>query len=175
MNLNGDEKRIQQLFREMSRGDELLTPAFLRVVQSGSSRQTVSGFGVSRRLALTFATLCVAVITLTVITRRHQVPVVQDEPVTAQGQSTESPARAIAQVPDKVKQRPGVQAIKVQAVKHVRHHRISNDLTLATRLSTWRSPTDSLLKTSGDDMLMSLPKLGESLRTLRSYRLDELN
>jgi hypothetical protein len=174
MNLNGEEKRIRQLFREMSRGDELIAPAFSRVVQSGSSRQTVTGFGVSRRIALTFATLCVAVITLTVITLRHQVPVVRDEPVTAQGQSTESPAPAIAQVPDTVKPRPA-QAIKVQAVKHARHHRISNDLTLATRLSTWRSPTDSLLKTSGDDKLMSLPKLGESLRTLRFYTLDELN
>jgi hypothetical protein len=171
MNLSGDEKRIQQLFREMSRDDELRMPAFSRVVQGGSSRVAPLGSGVSRRLAWAFAMLCVVVITLAIITLRHRSPVVRDEQVAAHEQPAQSHAPSIGPVSGPVNP-PRVG----QGVKRVRHHhRPSNELALALKLSTWRSPTASLLTTSGDDKLMSLPKLGESLRTLRFYSLDELN
>ena len=179
MNLNGDEKRIQQLFREMSRDDELHAPAFSRVVQGGSSRVTPFRVGVSRRLAWAFAMLCVAVITLVIVTLRHQSAVVRDDQVTAEEQHTEdspsSIAPAVIPAPtvtaNQPNQPPGDQVIK--RVRH--HHRPANELAVAIKLSAWRSPTAVLLKTSGDDKLMSLPKLGESLRTLRFYSLDELN
>lgn len=170
MNQNGDEKRIQQLFREMSDDDRLRTPAFSRVVQGRSSSVAPFRGGVSRRLAWAFAMLCVVVITLSIVALRHQSPVVRDDQVTAHEQPTESHAPSIAPVSGPVNPpRAG------QGVKRVRHHRPANELALATKLSAWRSPTASLLKTSSDDKLMSLPKLGESLRSLRFYSLDELN
>lgn len=175
MNQNGDEKRIQQLFREMSRDDELRTPAFSRIVQGANSRTRATRTGLSRRLALTFATLCVAVITLTIGVLRYQAP-------------TDS-IEQISEVPPTPLALPGTPAIDaitpgvikaatprgMVAVRHVRHRKLVNDLALAMRLSSWRSPTDSLLKPSSDDKLMSLPNLGDSLRTLRFYSLDELN
>ena len=173
MNLNGDEKRIQQLFREMSRNDELRTPAFSRVMQGANSRMGATSAGVSRRLALTFAMLCVVVITLAILTMRLQAPV----DLISETPSTPLPplpnTSDLVQVPPRVIDVPSPRAIV--AVKRVRHRRPVNELAIAMKLSTWRSPTASLLKTSSDDKLMSLPTLGDSLRTLRFYSLDELN
>jgi hypothetical protein len=171
MNLNGDEKRIQQLFREMNRDDELRTPAFSRVVQGANSRMAASSVGVSRRLALTLATLCVVLITLAILTLRHRAPV---------DQRSESPQPSLAEpgTPN-VPSVPSVIATPrpraIVAVKNIRHRRPVNELAIAMKLSSWRSPTASLLKSSSDDKLMSLPTLGDSLRTLRFYSLDELN
>jgi hypothetical protein len=172
MNLNGDEKRIQQLFREMSRDDELRTPAFSRVLQGANSRMGAASVGTSRRLALTFATLCVVVITLAILTLRNQAPV---------DQISESPQPPPAEpgtpnippvLPRVIETRPPRATV---AVKHIRHRSPVYELAMAMRLSRWRSPTASLLKASSDDKLMSLPTLGDSLRTLRFYSLDELN
>jgi hypothetical protein len=171
MNQNGDEKRIQQLFREMSRYDELRTPAFSRVVQGANSRTGAPRSGLSRRLALTFAALCVVAITLAIVAVRYQAPVEQISglpPTTLELPGT--PAIAVLP-PDAIKAAPP----RIVAVKHVHHRKPVNDLAIAMKLSSWRSPTDSLLKSSSDDKLMSLPNLGDSLRTLRFYSLDELN
>lgn len=173
MNQNGDEKRIQQLFREMSRDDELRTPAFSRVVQGANSRTGATRSGLSRRLALTFATLCVAAITVAIVAVRYQAPVEQISalpPTTLELPGTRPDITAVP--PDAINAAP---ARAMVAVKHVRHRKPVNDLALAMKLSSWRSPTDSLLKSSSDDKLMSLPNLGDSLRTLRFYSLDELN
>lgn len=175
MNLNGDEKRIQQLFREMSDDDRLRTPAFSRVVQGASSRVSPYRGGVSRRLALAFAMLCVVVITLAVVTLRHQSPVVRDDQATAQEQTPESSPAPIPIVEAPVVQPPVSPTVVKPAFKPIHHRKPVNDLALAMKLSTWRSPTASLLKTTSDDKLMSLPKLGESLKTLRYYSLDDLN
>jgi hypothetical protein len=172
MNQNGDERRIQQLFREMSRDDELRTPAFSRVMQGANSRTGATTVGVSRRFVLTFATLCVVVITLAILTLRHQTPVDQisesPQPPFAEPGTTNVPSLS----PSVIKT-PRPRAIV--AVRHIRHRRPVNELAIAMKLSTWRSPTASLLKTSSDDKLMSLPTLGDSLRTLRFYSVDELN
>lgn len=180
MNQNGDEKRIQQLFREMSRDDELRAPAFSRVVQGANSRTGATRAALSRRLALTFATLCAVVITVAIVALRYQAPVEQISeapPPTLVLPGT--PAINEVVPPDKIKAATSRAMI---AVRHVRHRKpvddltlAVNDLTLAMKLSSWRSPTDSLLKSSSDDKLMSLPNLGDSLRTLRFYSLDELN
>jgi len=157
----------------MSRGDELRTPAFSRVVQGANSRTRATRAGFSRRLALTFATLCVAVITLTIGVLRYQSPVEQISelpPTTTEVPGT--PVIVDVVPPDKIKA-PTPRGMV--AIRHVRHRKPVNDLAIAMKLSSWRSPTDSLLKSSSDDKLMSLPNLSDSLRTLRFYSLDELN
>lgn len=180
MNQNGDEKRIQQLFREMSDGDRLRTPAFSRVVQGASSSALPFRIGVSRRLAFTFAAVCVVMIALAIVTMRHQTPVNQvaeiTQPSAQPPNSTDlfdrHPAAPKLVVPTPVEV---IKPLPVVRVRHVRHHKPVNELALAMKLSTWRSPTASLLPTNDDDKLMSLPKLGESLKTLRSYSPDDLN
>lgn len=173
MNLNGDEKRIQQLFREMSRDDELRTPAFSRVMQGANSKMGATGIGVSRRLALTFATLCVVAITVAIVTLRDQAPVDLISETAVNAPPSLPDTADLAPAPPKTINVEPSRAIV--AVRRIRHRRPVNDLAIAMRLSNWRSPTDSLLKSSSDDKLMSLPTLGDSLRTLRFYSLDELN
>lgn len=173
MNQNGNEKRIRQLFREMSRDDELRTPAFSRVVQGTNSRGGATRAGMSRRLALTFATLCAVVITVAFVVLRYQAPVEQiSEAAPTELEVPGTPAIVDAVPPGKIKTATPRAMI---AVRHVRHRKPVNDLAIAMKLSSWRSPTDALLKSSSDDKLMSLPNLGDSLRTLRFYSLDELN
>jgi hypothetical protein len=173
MNQNGDEKRIQHLFREMSRDDELRTPAFSRVVQGANSRTRATRAGLSRRLALTFATLSVAVITLTIGVLRYQGPVEQISAVPTPTLALPATPPDITPVPPDVIKAPITRA--TVAIRHVHHRKPVNELAVAMKLSSWRSPTDALLKSSSDDKLMSLPNLGDSLRTLRFYSLDELN
>lgn len=173
MNQNGDGKRIQQLFREMSRNDELRAPAFSRVVQGANSRTRATRAGLSRRLALTFATLCVAVITLTIGVLRYQAPVEQISEAPPTTLEVPGTPPDIAPVPPVVSK--AATPRQMVAVRQVHHRKPVNDLAIAMKLSSWRSPTDSLLKSSSDDKLMSLPNLGDSLRTLRFYSLDELN
>jgi hypothetical protein len=119
----------------------------------------------------------VVVITLAIVTLRRDKPILREEQRTAQTQPGDG---VTVPVPTPLVEAPvvrplvGVAPVK-RAVVHVRHRKPVNDLALAMKLSSWRSPTDSLLKSSSDDKLMSLPKLGESLQTLRFYSLDDLN
>jgi hypothetical protein len=155
----------------MSDADRLRTPAFARVVQGASSSASPFRIGVSRRLAFTFATLCVVMIALAILTLRHKRPANEIANVT---RSEEQPSSSDAdRHPQTVPLTPPI-VTPVVTVKHVRHHK-PDELALAMKLSTWRSPTASLLTTTSDDKLMSLPKLGESLKTLRSYSVDDLN
>jgi hypothetical protein len=157
----------------MSRDDELRVPAFSRVVQGGSSRVAPFRVSLSRRLALAFAMLCVVVITLAIVTLRDQAPVdlISETAVILLPSLPDTSDFVV--VPPVVNNAEHPRANV--AVKRVRPRETVNDLTLAMRLSTWRSPTSSLLTTTSDDKLMSLPKLGESLQTLRFYSLDDLN
>jgi hypothetical protein len=42
-------------------------------------------------------------------------------------------------------------------------------------LSFWQSPTAALLQTPQDEMLNTLPRLGESLRSIKSFSPDQFN
>lgn len=173
MNQNGDEKRIRQLFREMSLDDALRRPAFSRVVSGANSNVGAAGVRVSRKLAFAFAMLCVMVITMTILALRHQAP-----PVTQISETSDAPIDSPRETPaPSVLPKPTNVAPPraVVAVRRVRHHKPANDLALAIKLSEWKSPTASLLKSVSEDKLMTLPRLGESLRTLKYYSLDELN
>lgn len=184
MNQNGDEKRIQQLFREMSDDDCARTPAFSRVVHGASSRVSPFRAGKSRRLALAFAALCVIVIALTITSLRRVKPdgsstaneIASDERRPTQAQPDTPLPEPVPLVKKPVIQMPVSVDPRRRTFVHVRRHRKAMDeLAIAMKLSSWRSPTASLFKTAPDDKLMSLPKLGESLKTLRSYSLDDLD
>jgi len=61
-------------------------------------------------------------------------------------------------------------------IKRARHRRPSNQIVIAMKsLFAWQSPTASLLQTPDDVLLRSLPRLGESLRTIKSFSPDEFN
>ena len=177
MNLNWHEKRIRQLFGEMSRDDARRAPDFEMLVQAGSRGVARSKSGVQAFLAAAAAAvLLVAVVTAAVLMVRHpnnQSPSGADRPVAEWVAPPKSPEPVVPRRPPSV-------ATNHTPVRHaarrIRNQRRSNELAIAMKsLSAWQSPTASLLNSPGEELLKSLPRLGDSLQTLRSFSVDENN
>ena len=176
MNLNGDEKRIRQLFREMSRDDQRRAPQFASVLaaaRSGIARSQKRTR--SLRFAMAVAMLCAALLIAMAIIVRPSKPQgpAHDEQAVAPTVTPEAP-------PNSAPKQPGVGTPSVEPrrviIKRARHHRTTDQLAVAMNsLFAWQSPTASLLKTPGDELLRSLPRLGESLQTIKSFSPDQFN
>lgn len=173
MNLNGDEKRIQQLFREMSRDDQRRAPEFAGVLAAANSRRARSqNRARSLRFAMPAAMLCAALlIAMTIIVRPSKPQrAAHDDQASTPAVQPEAPPSVVPYQPGM--QAPGVGPRKTR-VTHARHRRPSDKMAIAMKsLLAWRSPTASLLKTPVDELLRSLPRLGESLQTIKSFSPD---
>lgn len=171
MNLNGDEKRIRQLFREMRSDDQRRSPQFAGVLEAAISRTARSQNRVwPMRWALAVATLIVvALATIAII--RHSTPQTMDAKQQAVVEPEPSPKSDLRQ--------PGPLAPKVsrRVVKHIRHRSTAGEPAIDMKsLFAWQSPTASLLKASSEDLsLMTLPRVGESLQTLKTFSPDLWN
>ena len=177
MNLNGDEKRIRQLFLEMSSDEQRRAPEFARVLAAANSEMARSqNRARSLRLAMGVAMLCAALLIAMAIIVKSSKP-----------QSTVAPERASApasqpEQPQSVAPSQRNLGAANDAVprtlvpKRIRHRRTPDRMAIAMKsLFAWRSPTASLLKTPDDELLRSLPRLGESLQTMKSFSPDQLN
>lgn len=177
MNLNWDEKRIRQLFGEMSRDDARRAPDFEMLMRAGSRSVARSKSSVQALVAAAVAVLLVAVVTSAVLIVRHpsssQSPSGADRPVAESVAPPESPEPVIPRRPPSVATN---HAPVRQAARRIRNQRRSNELAIAMKsLSVWESPTASLLKAPGEELLKSLPRLGQSLETLGSFSPDQIN
>jgi hypothetical protein len=174
MNLNGDEKRIRQLFREMSLDDRRRAPEFASVLtaaQSGMARSQNPPR--SLRFVMTVAVVCAVLLIAMAVLLRRSTP--QDPPIQASAPPapTEEEPAVLPSLPDA----PGPGLDHHRSVKRgVRHRRPSTRIEIVMKsLFAWRSPTASLLQTPNDELLRSLPRLGESLQTIKSYSPDQFN
>ena len=177
MNLNGEEKRIQQLFVEMSSDDQRLAPQFATLLAAAYSRTERSQNRTrSGRFALAVAILCVAMLIAMAIIERPSKPqgaAAPDDQALAPIVPPGAPPNVVLPKPDR--ESPSV-APRVAIIKNAGHRRTSNRLAIAMKsMFEWQSPTASLLQTRSDELLRSLPRLGESLRTIKSYSPDEFN
>jgi hypothetical protein len=176
MNLNGDEERIRQLFREVSSDDRHQAPQFAVVLASAKSGMSPSrNRHRSLRLAAAVAICALLLIAMAIIvsppkSQRGSIPEDQAAApnlrpeaapsVGPSGRNVESPSPAPRRVVTKrPRSRPPVNRLEV-AMKS---------------LFAWRSPTASLLQTPGDELLRSLPRLGESLKAIKNYTLEQFN
>lgn len=175
MNQNGDEQRIQQLFRELSRDDRNRSPQFDVVLAGADSALSRSrNQHLQMRLA-TAAILCaLLLIAMAIIVSpsksqrgetpddRASAPVLPPETPASVGPSRLTAEALPAAPPKLVRKRAG--------------HRKPNRIEIAMKsLFAWRSPTASLLQTPGDELFTSLPRLGESLRTIKTYTPEQFN
>ena len=171
MSQNGDEERIRQLFHELNGQEQSLAPRFTGVLARAENRNNGS-----RKLALSLkfagvAGLCLAVL----LTIRLLRPVSSEEP-----DRDSAPPDVIASSPTdagktnisgtmNIERRPG-------ARRRSRKQQFSRSLAITMKsLSSWQSPTATLLQIPQDDMLRTLPRLGESLRTIKSFSPDQFN
>jgi hypothetical protein len=172
MNLNGEEKRIRQLFREMSSEDQKLAPEFGSVVEAASRIGTSRGHAESLRLVAVVALLGLAIVIAAFVLLQPS------KPQTIQVRTSPLPEQD--KEPNVAKPGPALQPTTPEPHRAVirRSHkpRSSDSLSIAMKsLSMWRSPTASLLPTPNDELLRTLPRLGESLRMIPRFSPDQFN
>jgi hypothetical protein len=173
MNLNGDEKTIQRLFREMSLEDVVRTPEFARVLEAASRRTAHSLRRIkSMRLAVVVATLIVVALLAVLAVRQRQ-----SETAKSSGeQAILAPAPPSTQQAETVRQKDAPRGVKHRVAKRVRHRPPANELAIDTKsLFAWQSPTASLLKSPGEDFFKSLPRLGDSFENIKTYSPNDWN
>lgn len=176
MNLNGDEKRIRQLFREMSADDQARAPQFASVVAACSPIARPQRRTVHLKAAGAVAILCLAVLVAMAIILNNSKP--KDKPAPDyQAEGPTAPPEAPSNVVPLTlsAQSPRI-ATGAASRKRSRHRRNSISWAIAANsLFAWQSPTASLMQTPGDELMRSLPRLGESLQTIKSFSPDEFN
>ena len=175
MDLNGEEKRIRQLFRELSSHEREQAPDFAAVLASANAPTVRSRNGSrSWRFAMACTVLpAVLSVAMAIIL----------QPSRPQGNDPSRPAST----PDsQAQEAPALGPLQARATPDVpprkrgprprRQRRTSDPMAIAMKtLFAWRSPTASLLKIPEDELLRSLPRLGESFQTIKSYSPDQFN
>ena len=177
MELVGEEKRIQTLFRELRLEDEHVTPRFQIVwnrAQSGSfaPRKTLT---LSSVAAAGF--LVCALAGLAWLSRRWE-------------RSLETNSAVVSAVPiTNISAAPGGKTVNVAAPSDRNHrsdsksrlmkllaHRRAEELAArraeirnAAAISSWQSPTTALMRSPVEQVLTSLPQLNESVNALKSF------
>lgn len=181
MELDGEEKIIRALFREMKLEDDRATPAFVREWRREPSRPARVRFG---RAAFAVAVVSVILIS-TMLLRRHLL-VVRPLPneVTEryemnaeleQTQSSRSDASSL--VDDEARTANNLTSKRRWSDRSRRHARLTSSLRRRKKESSlldWQSPTSAFLRLPGADLLKPLPQLNQSSRELGSF-LNRVN
>jgi hypothetical protein len=177
MNLTGDEKRIQHLFREMSRDDERGAPEFAGVVEAArsgtaGSRNRTRSFVLALGVAVTVVAMLIA-LSLAVRHPKAQPPTDSGGEVALSPPPVENPGTSTSpQPPIETHATTVPRTIR----RRVPRRRTLDELAIRIKsLSAWQSPTASLLKAPGEELLKSLPRLGESLQSIKSISPDQFN
>jgi len=160
----------------MSLDDQRRAPQFASVLAAARSGMARSQNRTrSLRFATAIAILCAALLIAMAIIVRSSKPngPARDEQAVTPIVPPEAPSNIAPKQPGVGA--PGVEPRRV-IIRRVRHHRTTDQLAVAMNsLFAWQSPTASLLKTPGDELLRSLPRLGESLQTIKSFSPDQFN
>lgn len=172
MNLNGDEKRIRQLFRDLVTAERATAPEFEHILSVATARRRPTSRSRSLRFATGLALFSAVLLTSVVIISRQSKNV-----DTLAEQASAPPIYEEKQnAPPSSIQNAGVQTISPKRTAR-RHRRPGSDKMSAAMKSifAWRSPTAALLKTPNEELFRSLPRIGESFRTIKTYSKDQFN
>ncbi len=177
MALAGNEKKIQALFRELKLADERVAPGFIRVW----NRAQATSPGSPRLFRISFAVAAALfVMTLySLVLWRNWQRSQPSNPSAADGsiESGSTPAPPLAT--------PGPTQLGVaEPSNRVKSNRWGRKLTArrqpdlnarnaairrALAISSWQSPTATLMQSAADDVLTSLPQLDRSLTELKTF------
>ena len=178
MALTGNEKKIQALFRELRLADESVAPGFTRMW----NRAQATSPGMPRVFKISFAVAtALFVITLCslVLWSRNWQRSQQSNPGIASGSTTpgstptpslarQSPTQlGMTQLPNRVKSNRSDRrlAARRQADLNARNATIREIVSI----SSWQSPTATLMQSPAGDVLTSLPQLDRSLTELKTF------
>jgi hypothetical protein len=165
MELTGTEKRIQALFSELSLEDRGRTPYFEHLWTRAEATKP-SRVPVSAKLAVTAAAIVLAVACSFAIWTRS----ITQNPLSIA--ALEIPTPALPQVATLVDTTSAAQLPKRIARRPRQTERAI--ITDAALLSSWQSPTSSLMKSPSGVSFSSLPQLNQSAKDLELF-LKESN
>ena len=174
----GNEKKIQALFRELKLADERVAPEFNRVWNR--ARSTSPGPPRVFRISLAVATaLFVITLSSLVLWSQNWQRSQQPNPGIATGLTTPgatlaprsaTPKPALLGVvapPNRLKSNR--RDLKVTARRHADLNARSAAIREAVSISSWQSPTATLMQSPADHVLTSLPQLDRSLTNLKTF------
>ncbi|HXU07402.1 MAG TPA: hypothetical protein VN743_00295 [Blastocatellia bacterium] len=157
----------------MSREDAERAPEFASVLSSSRLPARERNWSIAFAAALAMLILAVLIGLLTV--RRTVKPAETSTADTGAGVSP-MPAESQTLVPEKTAVVTAAAPKSIVVVRHRRHRRSPDQLAvIAKSLSEWQSPTASLLTYPGEDLFKTLPRLGDSLETIKSLSADQFN
>ena len=182
MELSGEDKRIRASFHELRIEDERITPRFTAVWNRAHLSSTRRHTALNFRIAAAVVIVCLAVFSLTLLSRYWQrnsrsndavangavkpgvnpVPIKKDRELVQQ----DGPGQ-IVHKPELVRFAPRRQTAKLATTRSTTHDVIA--------LSRWQSPTTSLMRSPGDEMLRALPQLNQNLHEMESFLPNRTN
>jgi hypothetical protein len=177
MELVGEEKKIQALFSELRLADEQTAPSFAGVWNRAQLRPRTRVSRLNFSFVATAFVVCVAVFALALWSNSRQQTPQPNHTVAA------TPATQPVTPPATTEPAPKVisAAEQRQAARNLRAARLlarqraellaarRAEIRDATAISSWQSPTATLLSSQNDALLNSLPQLNESVKELKSF------
>lgn len=179
MKLVGDEKRIQALFSELRLADVCVMPEFAAVLSRARSRNVRQLRTLNLSFALATALLICALVSLAVWSKYRQqsqqpsVAVVDVPPIPS---VFPSPTKVTLEPNPFTPVGPSCQASeRARALRFAARRRTEllavrrAEIRETAAISSWHSPTATLLGSQNDALLNSLPQLNESVKDLKSF------
>ena len=190
MELAGNEKKIQALFRELKLADERVAPGFTRVW----NRAQATGPGSPRVFKISFAvatTVFVIALCSLVLWSRDWQRSQQSNPNVATGPTTSGSTPApplapslvkplarplanqgptqlgVAQLPNRVKANRWDRKLVARRQADLNARNVAIRETIS--ISSWQAPTATLMQSPADHVLTSLPQLDRSLTELKTF------
>ena len=164
LSTDSDEKNIRKLFAETRAVDEQNIPAFSAVLQCSSNVENTVRIGPLLAIFMAMVILISGFVAAVVYFRKPAPQIVNsnenkkqqmtnDQPLPIEPEKTTPPA------PRRIVYRPQKKAPR------------RTDLMI----SQWRSPTDFLLRTPGNEFLKTVPRLNDSRLKINSAMPNDLN
>ena len=178
MELVGEEKRIQALFSEARLADEQTTPSFVGVWNRAQAKtiRTQRAFNLSFVAAT--ALLACALVSLAWWSKHWQrnpnaVAIAPTVPVTVGGETRDGnspPVNSAPPIERRVAYSSRSSAMKLAARREALLVAANRKATQdAKAIASWKSPTATLLDSSSEQLLKSLPQLNQTVDELKSF------
>jgi hypothetical protein len=181
MELVGEEKKIQALFSELRLADELAAPSFVGVWNRAQLRPRARLSPLNFSLAAAAFAVFVAVVALALWANsqrqtsqptRETMAVSNTPPVTPASTNDEPSKVLPTKQPGKEQPRVSRNARAARFAARQKTELLAArraEIRDATAISSWQSPTATLLSSQNDALLNSLPQLNESVKDLKSF------
>ena len=177
MELVGEEKKIQALFSELRLADEQAAPSFAGVWNRAQLRPRARVSQLNFSLAAAAFAVFVAVVALALWSNSRpqtpqpgrQIAAAPSTPaVTAVSMTGDEPLKVPTKEQPRVSRNTRAARFAARQKAELLAARRA-EIRDATAISSWQSPTATLLSSQNDALLNSLPQLNESVKELKSF------